>query len=367
MNSNSKEPTLFDNISTNNLPISHLIKQSNKYKLTVSSTLEHQIRYLCSQFPNTEWSGILFYNHQGSIIDNTLQLNCIDMYLMDIGTAGETDFDMSSEVITYMADNNLIDCQFGLIHSHHSMSTFFSATDLNTLRIEGSERNHFLSLIVNNTGKYSAALTQKVVNTRNVEETTLYSSFNNEEYIKQQEKRTELVNEVYYYELDITIDSINTIDSISSRIQEIKIAKANKNNTYINTFESPKIQTVNIPSIKVNKLEDFDVDSKLVDNIVLQLVSGYILASNKNNLDIKKLVSSMPKLYGKKFKDIQIFISWAETYIPYVLDLETFNYTMKESASIVEEVIEKLREFANTNIYIDEIIDQCEAYMLNFD
>ena len=37
--------------------------------------------------------------------------------------------------------------------------TFFSGTDLNTLQEEGSDMNNFLSLIVNNAGQYTAAIT----------------------------------------------------------------------------------------------------------------------------------------------------------------------------------------------------------------
>ena len=40
--------------------------------------------------------------------------------------------------------------------------TFFSGTDTNTLQIEGFDRNNFVSLIVNNAGIYSAAITRKV-------------------------------------------------------------------------------------------------------------------------------------------------------------------------------------------------------------
>lgn len=42
------------------------------------------------------------------------------------------------------------------------MATFFSGTDQNTLLEEGIDRNHFLSLIVNNAGSYSAKVTRKI-------------------------------------------------------------------------------------------------------------------------------------------------------------------------------------------------------------
>ena len=40
--------------------------------------------------------------------------------------------------------------------------TFFSGTDTSTLQKEGFDRNNFVSLIVNNAGEYSAAVTRKV-------------------------------------------------------------------------------------------------------------------------------------------------------------------------------------------------------------
>lgn len=46
--------------------------------------------------------------------------------------------------------------------SHDKMPTFFSGTDTSTLQKEGTDRNNFVSLIVNNDGTYSAAITRKV-------------------------------------------------------------------------------------------------------------------------------------------------------------------------------------------------------------
>ena len=45
------------------------------------------------------------------------------------------------------------------------MTTFFSSTDMNTLKKQGKDRNKFLSLIVNNKKEYSAALTTKLEGT----------------------------------------------------------------------------------------------------------------------------------------------------------------------------------------------------------
>jgi len=46
--------------------------------------------------------------------------------------------------------------------SHNNMAAFFSGTDVNTLLEEGSDLNHFLSLIVCNAGQYVARITRKL-------------------------------------------------------------------------------------------------------------------------------------------------------------------------------------------------------------
>lgn len=145
-----------------------LLKMSDTFKMVIPLEVETKIRYLQQKFPSTEWSGVLFFNYQGNFKDKNLTIICKDIFPMDLGDAAYTAFFMSPEVTSYMADNELFECDLGLIHSHHKMATFFSSTDQNTLRSEGNDRNCFVSLIVNNAGEYSAAITRKVVSERSV-------------------------------------------------------------------------------------------------------------------------------------------------------------------------------------------------------
>lgn len=141
-----------------------LIENKNTYNLTVSDKLFGKITLYCAMNPHNEWSGVLFYKTKGSVDKDNLQLFAEDMVLLDVGTSGFTEFDMSPEVVSYIVDNpEIADCCTGLIHSHNTMATFFSGTDIGTLKEEGSERVNFLSLIVNNAQKYSAKYTQKVI------------------------------------------------------------------------------------------------------------------------------------------------------------------------------------------------------------
>ena len=99
-----------------------LIKKSSTYKLLVPAKVEEKIRYLIRKYPNTEWSGVLFYSHTGGFEANDLVITCEDIFPMDLGTGGWTEFKMTEDVTAYIADNiELFSCDLGLIHSHHLM------------------------------------------------------------------------------------------------------------------------------------------------------------------------------------------------------------------------------------------------------
>lgn len=96
------------------------------YKLVIPAEVERKIRFACQKVWSTEWSGTLFFTHEGSFENNDLVIRCVDIYIMDIGTASYTEFDMNPDVISYMCENpELLDCQMGLIHSHNNMSKKF--------------------------------------------------------------------------------------------------------------------------------------------------------------------------------------------------------------------------------------------------
>lgn len=93
------------------------------YKLVIPIEVEKKIRFTCQKVWNTEWSGTLFFTHEGSFENNDLVIRCVDIYIMDIGTQAYTEFDMNPDVIAYMTNNpELLDCQMGLIHSHNNMA-----------------------------------------------------------------------------------------------------------------------------------------------------------------------------------------------------------------------------------------------------
>lgn len=103
-----------------NKPQKNLIsleKHRNTYKLIIPIEVERKIRHLCNKISQVEWSGTLFYTHSGTYEDGNLEIKCVDIFPMDIGSQAYTEFDMSPDVVAYMTDHpELLDCQMGLIH-----------------------------------------------------------------------------------------------------------------------------------------------------------------------------------------------------------------------------------------------------------
>lgn len=316
---------------TKKTPALSLVKLDTRYKLVISPFVEQKIRHLCNRVWEKEWSGTLFYKVEGSFEDGSLVITCADIFVMDIGTAGYTEFDMSPDVITYMTEHpELMECQMGLIHSHNNMSTFFSGTDTATLKEEGRDRNHFVSLIVNNAGSYTAAITRRVKSKREVSESFNYKSFDGV-LIESTDNWTEEVEEIQYFMLDITKEGANySFSDVDARLAEIKKAKEAKaktatttnygqgfNNygkTQEHTISTPKVvlQRTLFDDMEVNDKLPFDTaevvpdqdvkaDPKLIHSLCLQLLTGSIMIPNESKIDIKKWVNSMKSVVERRF------------------------------------------------------------------
>lgn len=204
-----------------------LKKLSDTFKINIPDGVERIIRHLCNRVHNVEWSGILFYTFSGAWEDDSLEITCVDILPMDIGTSTYTDFNMSPDVIAYMTENDLLDCECGLIHSHNNMATFFSGTDTDTLLSEGRDRNHFVSLIVNNAGTYTAAITRHVGIEETVFMRTKYNTFNDVEVQLDLDKKCDRKYSVVEYKmLDICrTETQDDFEYIDDRLTEIRKAK----------------------------------------------------------------------------------------------------------------------------------------------
>lgn len=400
------------------------MKKSDTFKLIIPEEVEKKIRYICQQIWKDEWSGTLFYKPEGRFEDGTLAIRCVDIYVMDIGTAAYTEFDMSPDVISYMTDNpELLDCQMGLIHSHNNMSTFFSGTDTATLKEEGMDRNHFVSLIVNNEGTYTAAITRKVKATKTITENFSYPTFEDEEVTDTKTYTVESEElEWFYLKIEFERNEDSFREELKARLEEIKKAKAEKarqlppkqsvyTGGYGNWKGSQPQQGTLFPEVgkkvtqsyigqagpanKIGKRKDgelpFDMDyidnkisgeipygyiefnKETIKSLVLQLITGSIIIPNASKIDVKKWAQGMVPLYERRFgkgkEGMKLFKAWAEGYIEFLCwftedeALEDMGLDDDELAALcAHDIIEELTKLPE-NVYIKEYIDILEGYL----
>lgn len=373
------------------------------YKLIIPAEVEKKIRFACQKVWSTEWSGTLFFTHEGSFENNDLVIRCVDIYIMDIGTQAYTEFDMNPDVIAYMTEHTeLLDCQLGLIHSHAGMQTFFSGTDTATLKEEGRDRNNFVSLIVNNAGSYTAAITRRI-KSKQVMESVSYEFFGDGE--KQDTKKyVSDADEIEWFYLKIEKEGESySFPDMAARLEEIKQAKAEKakkaqipaysGNSYGIKAGPANLVRKETDKPKVVQLTLFDdvddlpfdddysipygqvtFDKATLKSLILQLITGSIILSNDSKIDIFKWAKSMSALYEKRFgkgeKGMENFKMWADTYTDYLTwyvtdeKLEELGFDETEICAIcAHDMIEELTKLPE-NDYIKGYIDALQKYLI---
>lgn len=351
-----------------------LEKHTDIYKLVIPADVEKKIRHLCNRISQVEWSGTLFYTHSGSYEEGTLEIRCVDIFPMDIGSQAYTEFDMSPDVIAYMTDHpELLDCQMGLIHSHNNMATFFSGTDTATLREEGNDRNHFVSLIVNNAGTYTAAITRRLTEKRVINTTFTYRTFDDVE--KTGTRTVEVEEEVIAYNMlniikegEVTepfLEIDERLEAIKKNKAKVVATKAPLSTTSYHgglPFTPPTYQgnskevskfarqgslfdeefMESEPPRKVEEIaspSELTIEASVVKSITLQLITGSIAIADASRIDPVKWAGQMTKLFDKRFeKDMSLFGLWAETMVEFVVT----NFVPDEFAPFEDEYISEL-------------------------
>ena len=373
-----------------------LKKQDNTYKLIITPEIEEKIRFLCARFPNNEYSGVLFYDYTGRFEDNSLVLTAKDFCLMDYGSATYTEFNKSAEICNYMIEHDLLECQQGLMHSHDQMSTFFSGTDLGTLQEEGSDMNNFLSLIVNNAGQYTAAITRKVKHIPHVTEVLEYEFFG-EETINIGNDEYDAIEsyEIEYFFLNIEKPTVNIgYTDLFNRIEEISkdktkitnISREPRANLIVDSTlkATPLYKETNIPFSKANTAVQAGVDTDEsidynkykfnetdLNNIVKQLLIGSPIFTPK---DLNEWVQKMPTVFSKRFGEGQKGLANYRAFIGYFVEFlvtEAFDDNLAEEGYLEDSqmaicaygVLQKLHTF-KTNSFIEVIEDEVERFII---
>ena len=284
------------------------------------------------------------------------------------------------------------------------MSTFFSGTDTATLKVEGRDRNNFVSLIVNNAGSYTAAITRRI-KSKQVKESVSYEFFGEGKKQDTMEYVSD-ADEIEWFYLKIEKEDGNySFPDMAARLEEIKQVKAEKAKkvqtpVYQGGYEPDIADSYNTKAGSANFVkkdlnqrtlfddvddspfeEGYDIpygqvsfDKVTLKSLVLQLITGSIIISNDSKIDITKWVKSMPTLYEKRFGKGKVgmdnFKMWAETYTEYLTwyvtdeKLEELGFDETEICAIcAHDMIEELTKLPE-NDYIKGYINALQKYII---
>lgn len=198
---------------------------AGKGKLVVSQKVQTQINVLHRKVGAIEWCSILVYSKvAGDISDpSTLVLRAEDMYLMDIGTGAATDAKIDSETLLTLYERfpGLYDGsqKQGMIHTHHTMDSFFSGTDWSELNDNSPLHNYYLSFIVNFAGKFVA----KVAYVAEVSSTLKFRNAS--------DQTTEVTNKqdaMMVIDMDVELEQVELEQEFFDRYDEVQSSRSKK-------------------------------------------------------------------------------------------------------------------------------------------
>ncbi len=144
-----------------------------KPTVIISNELQAQITYLHNEFGNIEWSGFLLYQVISGELSKPedMVIKAIGIFPCDVGSSAYTEYDPADFILDMDEAYDFLTngYKLGHIHTHHSMSCFFSGTDMAELHSNAPNYSdsYYLSLIVNKSNAYCAKIA-KVVTHENV-------------------------------------------------------------------------------------------------------------------------------------------------------------------------------------------------------
>lgn len=276
--------------------------------------------------------------------------------------------------------------------------TFFSGTDSNTLIEEGSCMPHFVSLIVNNAGKYTAKITRQA--NLMIPKIT-YPTFGGE--TKEEDCELTINKYIEAFPLDIVIEEDTSIrDNVLKRISEIRKNKEEqrkdndknsliipckkdfeefkssfekdikKDITYVKK-EKPKEESLLFSKKEIEEIKkdysDISVPEEILDRLLIQLVTGSITSGYNRTINLelwceKPMIEAFTRRFNNDYSDIE---SWFDFYIEFLLYFTKWEEVERIDDEIISKVIaeallERLAQFKPNKI-IDIIENKLEDFI----
>lgn len=265
----------------------YTIRDSIKSDITMSFSNKVQIAIntACSMSQGKEWSAIIFY-----VVKNlekgfkNIHIDVIDMLVMDIGSEVHTSWEYNDDINEYMISNDLLDngiCM-GQLHSHVNMNAFFSGEDMSTLKQEAIDREHNLSVVINNMGAVVAKISRRIFRRFTGQVDVSYPSFN-EKVIKESMviDNTENIIEFYDVAFKRVIDS-SVKERMMSLFKKKSEAQYSKNRLFDREY------TIQPSSNRFDtKVDSYIPEIKEFINTVIKL--GFALKGKNGSISISSL------------------------------------------------------------------------------
>lgn len=259
----------------------------------MSEKTMQQITFLCNRIHNREWSGIMFFKSEGNPATDDFTIDTDKIFLLDIGSAAWTDYELEPEDIMTIYDENPHYIEEGYrmahIHSHVDMATGFSGTDTDTLRKHAKDVDFFLSVIVNNKGdinaKYCIEETVEVdeeVEIYNIDKVGWFSLTDlTLGFTKKKDTKKVKKDRYAIYTLDVEEDFEA---GLSDKINELRRSVSSSTkypsyNGYQGTFDFGNNDDVIAPFVKFAITGNYNADDQEVEFTLIDIIDK--LASNE--------------------------------------------------------------------------------------
>ena len=320
-----------------------------------------KIHYLCSKISEVEWSGILLYSVKGSIKEpKNMELHVEDIIPMDKRSAGYTEYEYNKrslfdinkfddkhiDYIEEMCEEHpeVLKWKIGHIHSHNSMSVFFSSTDMEEIKDNSKSHNFYLSLIVNNNMDTIAKVASYAEAKDSVDASFLARDENGKEYEIKKQKLNFKESIYNFYDCQIIKEDIKPrvdtrfIKTVDTIIKEAEKRTTTSYGNFGQNYFTPLENSCNRDKNYFQKHYNPWEKEILSDKNKFQYVN--LETSSKNSFN-KFQEKSYKAIQDTAFNDLEISVSPIEAFTVYILNNgeEEENTTVEEFLSIVEEEI----------------------------
>lgn len=361
-------------------PLPPLIKGSEEtFTLNLTESILDKIVYLCREFPTKEWSGVLFWNFEGSLEDiQSLKVKAFDFYPLDLGSATYTEFSHSPKFAGYIAKHpELMDARMGLIHSHNNMGTFFSGTDTNTLREMSPEYGCYLSLIVNNAGTYTAALGVKasVISEikSEVKETISYEGLDYKSVVIKKNPKIEDTKDekLVVLRTDCKIvkegkdfdntDFINSVNELKTNKENQSFNRGSLHTKTVGNTNNPKLGYQTYLPFKENKTQILSSQGSLETiQFITRLIAQSYFLEIANTKSFDENVAMAMKFIPKNLSHDEY-----STMIYDMIDpLMSFMGILKttDQIQLLESLLVRFATLKSKNLYYEEIYENLDSF-----